>query len=182
MRRKNKKKYVLFFIIILIIAGVAGFLYYYSINKDNWEKAVRDPIAYMEYLGSYMVFDEEGYVIESLSTPPKDIPLVMGLDFDYVVVSEMLPIEDNKHFELCIDISNALSDADIDINRIELDGNDEIVLYIGGVTVELGTRKDLENKLIHLKRVADNLKNYSAGNLDMKEYNENGEYIFTTKN
>lgn len=182
MRRRNKRVFVLIFILILIAAAVVGVIFFQKKYPEYWNKATKTPIAYMEYMGSFMTFDNEGYVISSSVAPPTDLPLVMGLDFDYVVVDELLPIEDNELFLLCIEISNKLADAELDIDKIELNTNDEIFLYIGEVTVELGTKKDLEKKLENLKKVATSLKKYTSGVLNMREYNEKGEYTFTTKN
>lgn len=182
MRRRNKRRIVLIFFLILITAMLVGIFIFYKTNREAWNQKTKTPLAYMEYMGSNMIFDKEGYVISSVSTPPTDLPLVMGLDFEYVVVDEYLPIEDNELFMLCIEISNKLAEAELEIDQIELNNNDEIFLYIGEVTVELGTKKDFEKKLENLKKVATSLKKYTAGVLDMREYNEKGEYTFTTKN
>jgi len=182
MRRRNKRVVVLIFILIFIVAALIGLFFVYNTNKEGWNNATKTPLAYMEYMGSYMTFDKDGYVMSSSKTPPTDIPLVMGLDFKYVVVDEKLPIENNELFMLCIEISDALSEAKLKIDKIELNNNDEILLHLGEVTVELGTKKDLDKKLVHLKRVAESLKKYTSGDLNMKVYNEKGEYTFTTNN
>lgn len=182
MRRRNKRRVVLIVFLLIISATIAGLLYFYNTNKEGWNKATKTPLAYMEYMGSFMTFDKEGYVMSSSKITPTDIPLVMGLEFEYVIVDEKLPIEDNELFMLCIKISDALSEAELEIDKIELNNNDEIFLYIGDVTVELGQYKDLDKKLVHLKRVAESLKKYTSGVLNMKEYNQKGEYTFTTNN
>lgn len=182
MRKKNKRVVILIIILVLLGAAGAGLFYIYTTNKEGWNKVTRTPLAYLEYMGSYMSFDSEGFVISSSSTPPEDLPLVMGLNFEYVVVNETLPIEDSELFELCIDISQSLSDTDLKINKIQMDENEEISLYIGDISVELGTSKNLEKKLDYLKKIWDSLKEYTSGNLDMKIYNEDGEYIFEPKN
>lgn len=182
MRRRNKRVIILIIFIVIILAAIAGLVFFYFTNKEGWNKVTRTPIAYMEYMGSYMSFDKEGFVISSSPTPPENIPFVMGMDFEYVVVNEKLPIEDNDLFELCIEISESLSDTEIEIDKINMDDNEKIYLYTGEITVELGTRRNLDKKLVHLKRIAELLKSYTAGTLDMSVYKESGEYTFTTKN
>jgi cell division protein FtsQ len=181
-KRRRKRKKWLWFLFILIIAGGLGSAYYFQyVKKEVPATSNKSAMAYLEYMGSYMTFDEDGFVLQSYTEPPEHIPLVMGLNFDYVIVNEYLPVENEELFRLCIYISESLTDAEIVIDRIHLSEEEEIFLYLGDVTIEMGKKKELEKKLVHLKNLSANLKNYSAGVLDMTIYSEKGEYTFTTK-
>lgn len=61
-----------------------------TIRITVYEKALA---GYVQYLGRYMYFDNEGVVVETSKVTTKGIPQVTGLNFDHVVLHEKLPVE-----------------------------------------------------------------------------------------
>ena len=59
-----------------------------TIRINVYEKALA---GYVQYLGRYMYFDNEGVVVEASKVATKGIPQVVGLDIDHVVLHEKLP-------------------------------------------------------------------------------------------
>ena len=66
-----------------------------------YEKAVA---GYIEYLGKYMYFDKDGIIVETSDVKTEGIPQITGLKFDYVVLHEKLPIENQEIFQSVLDI------------------------------------------------------------------------------
>ena len=73
-----------------------------SIKITVYEKAVA---GYIEYLGKYMYFDKDGIIVETSDVKTAGIPQVTGLQFDYVVLHERLPIENDTSFQSILDIT-----------------------------------------------------------------------------
>ena len=59
-----------------------------TIRITVYEKALA---GYVQYLGRYMYFDNEGVVVETSKVKTKGIPQVTGLSFDHIVLHEKLP-------------------------------------------------------------------------------------------
>lgn len=67
-----------------------------TIKVSVYEKALA---GYVEYLGRYMYFDNDGMVVEAAKVPTQGIPQVTGLTFDHIVLYEKLPIENDQIFQ-----------------------------------------------------------------------------------
>ncbi len=74
-----------------------------TIKIEVYEKALA---GYVEYLERYMYFDKDGIVVESSYEKTDGVPMVAGLKFDYVVVHERLPVEDEAIFASILNITS----------------------------------------------------------------------------
>ena len=127
----------------------------------------------IEYMGSYKYFDKDGIVVESSSRLIEDVPFVTGIDVDYIVLHSKLPVEDERVFDLLLDLTQLLVKYDIDVEKINISKELEIKLYLGSVRVELGTDKDLSEKIMDLRDIIPNLGD-ASGVLDMKVLDVHG--------
>ena len=130
-------------------------------------------VGYVEYMGSYKYFDKDGIVVESSSRLIEGVPFVTGIDVDFIVLHSKLPVEDEKVFDLLLDLTQLLSKYEIDVEKINISKELEIKLYLESVRVELGTKEDLSDKIMDLKDIMPGLEGIS-GVLDMKIYDANG--------
>ena len=130
-------------------------------------------VGYIEYMGSYKYFDKDGIVVESSSRLIDDVPFVTGIDVDYIVLHSKLPVEDERVFDLLLDLTQLLVKYDIDVEKINISKELEIKLYLGSVRVELGTDKDLSEKIMDLRDIIPNLGD-ASGVLDMKVLDVHG--------
>ena len=130
-------------------------------------------VGYIEYMGSYKYFDKDGIVVESSSRLIEDVPFVTGIDVDYIVLHSKLPVEDERVFDLLLDLTQLLVKYDIDVEKINISKELEIKLYLGNVRVELGTEKDLSEKIMDLRDIMPNLGD-ASGVLDMKVLDVHG--------
>lgn len=139
-----------------------------SIKINIYEKSV---VGCIEYMGNYMYFDKEGIVLDSSKTALPDVPIVTGLNFEYIIIHEELPIDNKDVFNLLLDISQMLKKYKISVDRINLTSSLELELYIDEVKVELGTKEKLNEKVSNLKDIVELLEGRS-GTFYMREYDE----------
>ena len=124
---------------------------------------------YIEYLGQYMYFDREGIVVEAAKERSNDVPQVLGLDFEYVVMNEPLPVENDTVFQLILNITQLLEKYGLKADRIFFDASYRVYLYFGGVEAELGDSSYIDEKLEQLVHILPSLEG-KRGILRMKDY------------
>lgn len=144
-----------------------------TIRINVYEKAVA---GYIAYLGHYMYFDREGIVVESSTEPSEDIPQVLGLNFDYVILYEKLPVEKESVFSEILDITKLLDKYNLKANSIFFDSRYNVYLYFGDVQVSLGTNEFIDEKIIQLQYILPNLEG-KKGVLEMKDFDEDTKNI-----
>lgn len=140
-----------------------------SVKITVYEKNIAGCI---EYMGNYMYFDKDGMVVESSDEILEGIPLISGLKYDYLILNEQLPIQNESVFDMLLDISQMLEKFEISVDKIYVSEDLDVTLSIGNVKVNLGS-SDLNEKLSDLDDLYDNLDGYS-GTLDMTELDTDG--------
>lgn len=137
-----------------------------TIKITVYEKALA---GYVEYLGRYMYFDNEGVVVEASKVTTKGIPQVTGLDFDHVVLYEKLPIENDEIFQNILTITKLLNKYDVLCDRIQFDKNYSVTISYDGVKVNIGALANLDEKLMQLPKILPSLEG-EKGTLDLQNY------------
>lgn len=150
-----------------------------TVRINVYEKAVA---GYVKYLDRYIYFDRDGIVVETSNEVTEGVPLVLGLSFDYVILHEKLPVENEEIFAQILDITQLLTKYNLDANRIFFDSDYNIYLYFDDVEVALGTEENIDEKIIRLQYILPELQGKS-GILKLSEYNSNSQNItFEEKN
>ena len=144
-----------------------------TIRISVYEKALA---GYVEYLGRYMYFDRDGTVVESSSERTRGIPQVTGLRFDYVVVNEPLPVENDEIFKRILDITQLLNKYELTADKIFFDSSYILTLFFEEVRVTLGSSSEIDQKIIKLKNILPELEGKS-GTLQMENYTEDTKNI-----
>lgn len=145
----------------------------HTVKIEVYEKALA---GYVEYLERYMYFDRDGVVIESSTKKTAGIPMVTGLDFDYVILHEPLPVEDDEIFKDILSITQLVNKYNLSIDRIYFGGDNTLTLYFEEVKVALGAREYLEEKIMQLQYMLPELSGKS-GTLRMENYTEETKTI-----
>lgn len=150
-----------------------------TVRINVYEKAVA---GYVKYLDRYIYFDRDGIVVEASNEVTEGVPLVLGLNFDYVILHEKLPVENEEIFAQILDITQLLTKYNLDANRIFFDSDYNIYLYFDDVEVALGTDENIDEKIIRLQYILPELQG-KRGILKLSEYNSNSQNItFEEKN
>jgi len=123
----------------------------------------------MEKFTNYLYFDKDGTVIESSDIKTLGIPQVIGMDFNYVVLNEPLPVSDPDIFREILDVSQLLEKYEIQVEKIYFDKNYNITLYFDQARVKLGNFDNIDEKIIRLKNILPELKG-KKGVLRMENY------------
>lgn len=144
-----------------------------TIRISVYEKALA---GYVEYLGRYMYFDRDGIVVESSEERTSGIPQVTGLKFDYVVLNDYLPVENDEIFKRILDITQLLNKYELMADKIFFDSTYELTLFFDGIRVTLGSDSNIDQKIIHLKNILPNLEG-KKGTLRMENYTEDTKNI-----
>ena len=130
----------------------------------------------VSYLGNYMYFDRDGIVVESSLEASSNVPEVLGLSFNYVIIHEKLPVEKQEVFEEILDITQLLSKYNLHANKIFFDSEYNVYLYFDGIEVSIGTKDYIDEKIIQLQYILPNLEGKS-GILEMKDFNEDTKNV-----
>ncbi len=144
-----------------------------TVRINVYEKAVA---GYVKYLDRYIYFDREGLVVETSAEPSDDVPLVLGLNFDYVILHEKLPVSDETVFSEILDITQLLAKYNLNADKIFFDSEYKIYLYFDGIEVSLGTNENIDEKVIQLQYILPELQGKN-GILKMSEYDSNTQNI-----
>jgi cell division protein FtsQ len=150
-----------------------------TIRINVYEKAVA---GYIAYLGRYMYFDRDGIVVESSLEPSDVVPQVMGLDFNYVILYEKLPVDNETVFAEILDLTQLLDKYNMHADKIFFDNEYNVYIYFGDIEVSLGTSSYIDEKIIQLQYILPNLEG-KKGLLEMKDFDEDTKNItFEEKN
>ena len=144
-----------------------------SIKIVVYEKAVA---GYIEYLGKYMYFDKDGIIVESSDKKTAGIPQITGLEFDYVVLHESLPIKNIDIFQSILDITQLLEKYEISAEKIYFDKNEQMTLYFENIRVRLGDISNIDDKITYLKVILPELEG-EKGILRMENYEDGAKNI-----
>lgn len=148
-----------------------------TIKITVYEKALA---GYVKYMDTYVYFDKDGYAVESSTVRTVGIPQVTGLDLNYVVLGQPLPVQEEHEgvFGTILDITKLLNKYELAADRIYFHQDSSITLYFGAVKVALGEETDrLEDKVMCLPQMLPKLEGKS-GTIQMETYKEEGNYIF----
>lgn len=144
-----------------------------TIRISVYEKALA---GYVEYLGRYMYFDRDGIIVESSKEKTEGIPQVTGLKFNYVVLNEALPVENEGIFRRILSITQLLDKYELTADKIYFDSDYDLTLYFEGVRVTLGSSEEIDEKIMRLQYILPELAG-KKGTLSMENYTEDMRLI-----
>ena len=144
-----------------------------TVKITVYEKALA---GYVQYLGSYMYFDKDGIVVESSNVLTPGIPEVSGLQFNHVILHEVLPVENEEIFQEILNITNLLNKHGLSATKIQFDSLYDVSLHFGKVRVIIGEDADLDQIIMHLTGILPHLEGKS-GVLHMENFSESNKDI-----
>ena len=135
---------------------------------------------YIEFMDNYLYFDKDGCVVENSNVLTEGIPLVTGFEFDYVVMGEKLPVEDEAIFKNVMNITNLLDKYEMRADRIYFASKSEITVFFGKIKVVLGDPKNIEEKIMNLPEILSKLEG-QTGTLNLENYTKDTDMLIFTK-
>ncbi len=138
----------------------------HKITITVYEKAMAGCV---EYMNSYVYFDQDGYVLEISQRKLEDAPCISGMSFDTMELYEKLPIEDEDRFKTILTLTQLIQKYDLLIDSIRFTTENEIILQHKDIRVEVGDGSILERQLVDLGQILEGLKG-KKGTLDMRDF------------
>lgn len=134
---------------------------------------------YLKYLDAYLYFDKDGEVVESSGIRTLGVPQITGLEFDYVVVGQKIPVENPEIFDSILNVTVLLKKYSLSADKINFSKSGSVTVNFGDVKVLLGNDPaTLEDKLVLLPRFLETLEG-KTGTLRMETYDgDSGKYVF----
>lgn len=128
-------------------------------NKISIEITERRPVAYIPYMGNFIIIDEEGVVLES-TLDHGELVLIKGIDLTSFNEGEALNMVDehqlNKAMEILREVNhNELSITEIDVTAIE----DIRIRLTKFLSCKLGKGQNLSYKFMLLQSILQDLNN-----------------------
>lgn len=134
-------------------------------------------IGCVQIMGRYLYFDKDGIVVESTSQRLEHIPLIVGLEFDEIVLYEPLKVQKKSLFSTILQLTKLLQEYEIDAERVSFDSNYLVTLYCGDIKVLLGKKEVYDEQIAGLQSIL-RVANGRSGTLDMQNYSkENPDVI-----
>jgi cell division protein FtsQ len=130
----------------------------------------------ISYAGKYVYFDKDGYALEVMDERLKDVPLVTGLSYDNITISEKLPVKKKGYFSKIIKITTLITKNELLIDEIQFKKDGDILLKKGDITVNLGSGDNLDIQLDVLSGVFTSLKG-KKGTVYMDQYTKENKII-----
>lgn len=125
-------------------------------------------------------FDKDGIINEVSSERLNDVIEVSGVEFFNSEMGERVDLKDKKMLMAILNITSALKDSNLPVRFLEINKDDEITVFVGGITVVLGDVENMEIKLGRLNDIYKEVQNLS-GVLYLSNARENmldEHYIF----
>ena len=142
-----------------------------------YEKTI---IGYIPYMGNYLYFDTEGYIVETSTEKVEGLLFIDGINFDYFVLNSQLPVNDDSVFSDVLVLSRVISQEELDVERVYFDKDLNITLIMGSLNVYLGSATSIEEKIHTLVDILPQIEG-EVGTLYLDSYstvNDTVEYIF----
>lgn len=146
-----------------------------KVTVTIYEKAIT---AYIEYMGVNMFFDKDGIIVESSTKLPEGIPLVCGLNFEYMQLYQKLAVENENVFNVILTINQCLTKYGVDVDKIQFDKSYDVTLYKDNIKILLGDGTNVGEKIYRLSLVMDKFEGLK-GTLYLNDFDENdGDILF----
>lgn len=150
----------------------------HEVEVEVYEMAIAGCILDM---GNYIYFDHEGMVLESSEARLEGIPVIDGLSFQKFVLHKKLPVKDKEEFQLILLITQLIQENQLDIQKVRFGIGGNLILYHENLTIQLGTKDYLEEKMMNLSEILSKAKGMN-GTIHMEDYGLGNSIVTFTPN
>lgn len=149
-----------------------------TIDIEVYEKSM---VGYIKYQGFYMYFDKDGVVVESSPELISGIPMINGLEYNHIVLHDVLDVPDKSVFLSILDLKQYLEKYKIAVDEINIYSDMKFSVKVGNIKVLLGNDDSgMSDKIYELSCMMGEFGDRS-GTLDMEEFSEDSKYIILTE-
>jgi len=150
----------------------------HTVTLHVYDKAISGCIRYM---GQYVYFDKDGFVLQSTDQKKEGVPVVTGIQFGTFTVGEVFHVRDHGLFAAIMNLSQLISHYGIEVSRIHVtDG--AVALYSGDILVMLGKKEMYDDEMSALSSVLETTKKEKlSGTIHMENFKEGDKIILKSK-
>lgn len=145
-----------------------------TLTVHVYEKAI---FGCIKYLGNYMYFDKDGIVVDSSNDRYEGIPIVTGLAYKKMILTEKLTVEKDELFDVIKDLTRLIHKYEIDIDTIHFQSNNEVILYSEKIKILLGKKDMYDEQIAELKNMLPNIEG-KKGTLHMENFTMGSKTYF----
>ncbi len=138
----------------------------HSVTAYVYEKMIAGCI---EFMGEYMYFDKDGIIVECSSKRLADVPIIKGLKFDRIILSEKLKVQKEELFDVIINLTQLIEKYEVAVDTVSFSSDYEVTLDCGNVTVLLGKKSTYDEALSELHNILAETGDRKI-TLDMRNY------------
>lgn len=150
----------------------------HSVTIYVYEKMVAGCV---EFMGEYLYFDKDGIVVESSSTKLEDIPMIKGLEFDKIILSEKLEVQKDELFDKIINLTQLIEKFGLGVDSVIFNKEYEVTVVCDKIKVLLGKRNNYDEVLSELKSILKEADGMDI-TIDMRDYTKGTDSIIATPN
>ncbi len=145
-----------------------------TINVTVYDRALS---GYVDYRGSNMYFDSEGVVIDSTVNVYDNVPEIVGLSYDHIVLYEKIATDNTRFFDELNIMNQHFTKYELWPDSIVIGSDGTYSFVIGDVTVKIGAFDDhIGSKIYEVKAMKAKFLD-SAGVLHMENFTGDESYI-----
>ena len=177
-----KKKLLIIIPVIAVLVITAGVLMLTGVIRlpHKQEAAPTKPVAYLEYMNSYMLIDKDMKVTGSEQEVPEGLPKVTGLNFDQIIVGSTLEVTNKEAAKYAMKLVDCIHKNSMDIAEVYVSLDLSATMYVGNIKILMGQDVSTEEKMHDLRDFYEDVKVLN-GVLDMQELSKNNlGYSFKT--
>jgi len=148
-----------------------------SIALTVYEKRI---IGCVQVMGQFFYFDRDGLVAESSSKRVEGIPLILGLEFDNIVLHKNLKVQKASLYDVILNLTRLIELYGLDVSKIVFLYDNSVVLHCGETEIRLGRHESYDTALAALDGILAELEDKSMI-LYMENYSEINKDITAKK-
>lgn len=135
--------------------------------------------AWLIYEDAYIIIDEEGRYIQTVSTQPTALMQISGVEIVNISSDGNIETSNDDGYKYALDAIAGIKDAGItDTGEVNVNEDNEAIISIKGIQVLLGEEEDLDKKTEDLGKFYDKVSEMN-GTLNMKKADKTGNgYVF----
>jgi len=132
-------------------------------NRIRIEITEREPFGFVAFLGTNLLIDNEGYVLEAVNNAGNlNFPDIKGLKFEHYEIGQVLQVENSECLSTAVNILETVREGDeVDnfkvynlVDSVDVSDLKKVNIVLDSrVKVILGNTQDLSYKLNYLKQI-----------------------------
>jgi cell division protein FtsQ len=151
----------------------------HSITIFVYEKMVAGCI---EFMGEYLYFDKDGIIVESSSRQIENVPIIKGLKYNKIILSEKLEVQKEELFDVIMNLTQHIEKYDLGVDTISFNNKYEVTIDCGDIKVLLGKKSTYDEVLSELKNMLVGAKDLEI-TIDLRNFKKgSGGAIAKPKN